>query len=134
MIMNMFDKKSFKIVVVNDSDFSRAQMTHILSQEGFSVVAEASSAEDAIKAVAEKKPNLVITDIVMPNISGIELADKININFGGVSVIMISSLRHEQIILESISKGVIDFISKPIDPIQLIESVEKCFNLSLKEG
>jgi YesN/AraC family two-component response regulator len=134
MIMNMFDKKSFKIVVVDDSDFSRAQMTHILSQEGFSVVAEASSAEDAIKAVAEKKPNLVITDIVMPNISGIELADKININFGGVSVIMISSLRHEQIILESISKGVIDFISKPIDPIQLIESVEKCFNLSLKEG
>ena len=132
--MNMFDKKSFKIVVVDDSDFSRAQMTHILSQEGFSVVAEASSAEDAIKAVAEKKPNLVITDIVMPNISGIELADKININFGGVSVIMISSLRHEQIILESISKGVIDFISKPIDPIQLIESVEKCFNLSLKEG
>jgi PleD family two-component response regulator len=130
----MLDKKSFKIVVVDDSDFSRAQMIHILTQEGFSVVAEATSAEDAIKAVAEKKPNLVITDIVMPNISGIELADKINVSYDGVSVIMISSLRHEQIILESISKGVIDFISKPIDPIQLIESVEKCFNLSLKEG
>jgi DNA-binding NtrC family response regulator len=130
----MLDKKSFKIVVVDDSDFSRAQMIHILTQEGFSVVAEATSAEDAIKAVAEKKPNLVITDIVMPNISGIELADKINVSYDGVSVIMISSLRHEQIILESISKGVIDFISKPIDPLQLIESVEKCFNLSLKEG
>ncbi len=132
--MNTLDKKSFKIVVVDDSDFSRAQMIEILTQEGYSVVAEASSAEDALKAVAEKKPNLVITDIVMPNISGIELADKINTSYGGVSVIMISSLRHEQIILESISKGVIDFISKPIDPIQLIESVEKCFTLSLKDS
>lgn len=132
--MNILDKKSFKIVIVDDSDFSRAQMIQILTQEGFSIVAEASSAEEAIKAVAEKKPNLVITDIVMPNISGIELADKINTNYSGVSVIMISSLKHEQIILESISKGVIDFISKPIDPIQLIESVEKCFNLSLKES
>jgi len=132
--MNTLDKKMFSIVIVDDSDFSRAQMIQILTKEGYYVVAEAASAEEALKAVAEKKPNLVITDIVMPNISGIELADKINSNYGGTSVIMISSLKHEQIILESISKGVIDFVSKPIDPIQLIESVEKCFHLSLKDG
>lgn len=132
--MNTFDKKSYKIVVVDDSDFSRAQMIEILSKEGFSVVAEAASAEEALKAVAEKKPHLVITDVVMPNISGIDLADKINSNYSEVSVILISSLKHEQIILEGISKGVIDFITKPLDSIQLIESVEKCFLNSMKDS
>ena len=132
--MNTMDKKSYKIVVVDDSDFSRAQVIDILLKNGFTIVGEAASAEEALKIVSDKKPNLVITDVVMPNISGIELAEKINSNYDEVSVIMISSLKHEQIILEGISKGVIDFIAKPIDPIQLAESVEKCFLNSIKEN
>lgn len=132
--MNTFDKKSYKIVVVDDSDFSRAQIIEILSKEGFSIVAEAASAEEALNAISEKKPHLVITDVVMPNISGIDLADKINTSYSEVSVILISSLKHEQIILEGISKGVADFVNKPLDHIQLIESVEKCFLNSIKEN
>jgi len=117
--------KNYRLLVVDDSDFARAQISSLLTQLGFSVAGEASNAEEAIKQIREKKPHLVLTDIVMPNISGIELAEKINQSFPQIGVMMISSLHHEQVVLESIATGAIDFIRKPIDSIQLKEAVEK---------
>jgi two-component system chemotaxis response regulator CheY len=117
--------KNYRLLVVDDSDFARAQISSLLVQLGFSVAGEAGNAEEAIKQIREKKPHLVLTDIVMPNISGIELAEKITQSFPQIGVIMISSLHHEQVVLESIAAGAIDFIKKPIDSIQLKEAVEK---------
>jgi two-component system, response regulator YesN len=131
--MKSTDRKKLKIAVIDDSDFSRSQIINILTDNGFTVCGEASSADDGLRIVAEKKPHLAITDIVMPNISGIELTDKIVKNFPHTAVILISSLKHEQIVLEGISKGAIDYISKPIDPLQLVESVEKYCSTILSE-
>jgi two-component system chemotaxis response regulator CheY len=64
-------------------------------------------------------------DIVMPEVSGIQLTEKIIANFSNVGVIMVSSLTHEQVVLESIAAGAADFINKPINPLQLTEAVEK---------
>lgn len=115
----------FSLLVVDDSDFARAQISGLLKEKGFNVVGEASSAEEALKLVKELKPHLVLTDIVMPNVSGIELAEKIASIFPNVGVIMISSLSHEQVVLEAIAAGAVDFVRKPIDVLQLTEAVEK---------
>mgnify|MGYP001627413081 CR=1 FL=1 len=119
------DFKNYRLLIVDDSDFARTHITALLTQRGFTVVGEAASAEDALRQVKEKKPHLVITDIVMPNVSGIELTEKIASTFSSVGVIVISSLSHEQVVLEAIGAGAIDFIKKPIDPDQLVESIEK---------
>lgn len=115
----------FSLLVVDDSDFARAQISGLLKEKGFNVVGEASGAEEALKLIKELKPHLVLTDIVMPNVSGIELAEKISSNFTNVGVIMISSLAHEQVVLEAIAAGAVDFVRKPIDVVQLTEAVEK---------
>ncbi|MFP5457366.1 MAG: response regulator [Bacteriovoracia bacterium] len=115
----------FSLLVVDDSDFARAQISGLLKDKGFNVVGEASGAEEALKLIKELKPHLVLTDIVMPNVSGIELAEKISSNFTNVGVIMISSLAHEQVVLEAIAAGAVDFVRKPIDVVQLTEAVEK---------
>jgi len=125
--------KNYRLLVVDDSDFARAQISSLLTQLGFTVAGEAGNAEDALKQIREKKPHLVLTDIVMPNISGIELAEKISQNFSQIGVMMISSLHHEQVVLESIAAGAIDFIRKPIDSIQLKEAVEKFLTTLGKE-
>lgn len=117
--------KDYRLLVVDDSDYSRAQMTSLLTQAGFSVVGEAASAEDALRQVRDKKPHLVLMDIVMPEVSGIQLTEKIMNDFSNVGVIMVSSLTHEQVVLESIAAGAVDFINKPVNPLQLTESVEK---------
>ncbi len=114
-----------KVVIVDDSDFSRVFIKNILSEEGIEVVGEADNAETALIVVKDKQPNIVITDIVMPEISGIELTEKITQNFNNVAVVVISSLSQEHIILESIGAGASDFIAKPVDRRQLVDSLEK---------
>lgn len=114
-----------KIVIVDDSDFSRSLIRKMLSEEGFDIVGEANNAEAALLVIKDKKPNIVVTDIVMPEISGIELTEKITQNFDEIAVIVISSLSQEHVILEAIGAGASDFIAKPIQKQQLLDSIQK---------
>lgn len=123
MTTNQF--QDMKVVIVDDSDFSRSIIRKMLTEEGIQVVGEANSAESALVTIKEKKPNIVITDIVMPEISGIELTEKINQNFDEISVIVVSSLSQEHVVLEAIGAGASDFIAKPVQKQQLLDSLEK---------
>lgn len=124
-----------KIAVVDDADFSRKTVVEILEKEGFEVVGQAGNAEDAIALLSSTKANLFIIDVVMPNISGMELAKKIGeIASRPVTIIMMSSLDMENIIIESISNGAIDFLSKPFDAETLTKSVYKVAHEIQKEG
>lgn len=121
----IISREKLKVVVVDDSDFSRSLIIKILTDSGFQVVGEAPSAATALVVIREKQPHVVITDIVMPEISGIELTENINQNFSDTFVIVISSLSQEHIVLEAIGAGAADFIAKPIQDQQLIDSLEK---------
>jgi DNA-binding NtrC family response regulator len=115
-----------KILIVDDSEFNRRAMVHILTEEGFNVVGEAGSAEQGIQAAASTKANLIFIDIVMPERSGLELAkhfqDK---SVANRFIIMMSSLNIESMVIESISNGAVDFLQKPFEKEDLIKSVEK---------
>jgi two-component system chemotaxis response regulator CheY len=121
----MDQNSDIKVVIVDDSDFSRSLIRKMLMEEGVDIVGEANSAESALVVIKEKKPTIVITDIVMPDISGIELTEKINQTFTDIYVIVISSLTQEHVILEAIGAGASDFIPKPIQKQQLMDSLEK---------
>ncbi len=124
---------ALKIVVVDDSDFSRGLIIKMLKDANFNVVGEAPSAGAALSVIKEKKPHVVITDIVMPEISGIELAEKINQDFDDIYVIVISSLSQEHVVLEAIGAGAADFIAKPINQQQLIDSLVKIMSSMKKD-
>lgn len=131
--MNEFNPADVKIVIVDDSDFSRSVITSMLAEEGFQVVGEAASAEAALPLLKEKQPDIVIADIVMPDVSGLELAEKIGHSFPDISVIIVSSLSQEHIVLDAIGAGASDFIPKPIQKQQLIDSVQKIMSERIKE-
>ncbi len=123
-----------KILVVDDSDFNRRNMIDILSSEGFNVVGDARSAEDAIQVAHATKPSLIFIDIVMPEISGLELSK--HFQDKGSSdryVIMMSSLNIESMVIESISNGAVDFLQKPFSKDDLIKCVEKIEKLLIKD-
>ena len=61
----------------------------------------------------------------MPEVSGIELADYITENFSDTGIIMISSLGHESIVIDSISAGANDYLQKPFTKEDLLTSVDK---------
>ena len=115
-----------KILIVDDSDFNRRAMIDILTYEGFNVIGQASSAEDAIQIAHSAKPNLIFIDIVMPEISGLELTKHLQEKSSGEKfIIMMSSLNIESIVIEAISKGATDFLQKPFEREDLIKAVEK---------
>ena len=121
----MSENKSLKVFIVDDSDFARSLMSKMVVQAGHLVVGEASGAEAALLSIKDADPNVVITDIVMPEISGIELTEKITQSYNGIYVIVVSSLSQEHIVLEAIGAGASDFIPKPIEKQQLIDSLDK---------
>lgn len=125
IFMSEFNPADVRIIIVDDSDFSRSMINKMLTESGFQVVGEASHAEAALPLIKDKHPHIVIADVVMPNVSGIELAEKIGRNFPEVAVIMVSSLSQEHVVLDAIGAGASDFIAKPIQKQQLTDSIEK---------
>ncbi len=131
----MAEKQMLKILVVDDSNFIRRSIIEILTSEGYNVVGEAASAEDAIQIAHTSKPNLLLLDIVMPEISGLELAKHFQEKISGEKyIIMMSSLAIESIVIESISNGAIDFLQKPFERDDLLKAVSKIEKMLDKES
>ena len=126
---------NLKIVVVDDSDFTRQATSKIISNSGHEVVAQFSSGEECLRYLHEDgSANLYIVDVVMPNMSGVELAKLITEKTLDGYIIMVSSLDTENIIIESISNGAIDFLKKPFSEDELIQSITKVAqNIAVKE-
>ena len=118
-------RKNLKVMIVDDAEFSRQTISAILEEEGFSVVSMAASATEAVSKLNQQEINLFIIDVVMPQTSGIELAKLITDRIANPNMILISSLAHESILIECITAGAKDFIRKPFEKIQLIDSVDK---------
>lgn len=116
----------YRILIVDDSDFSRGNISQMLSDDDrFLIIGEAANAKEAINILRDRKAHLAIVDIVMPEVSGIELAEYISENFQDTAIIMISSLAQESIVIDSISSGAADFLQKPFQKEDLLSSMDK---------
>lgn len=114
-----------RIVVVDDSEFSRQTTVEILGEAGFDVVGSFDSAEEALQFIKVSEADLYLIDVVMPEMSGIELAKEVSGLMSENRIIMMSSLNTENIVIESISNGAIDFLPKPFEKDDLIRAVQK---------
>lgn len=116
---------SYRVLVVDDSDFSRNNIASMLEDTRYNVIGEAANAKEAINILKDRKAHIAIVDVVMPEISGIELAEKLNGMFRDINIVMISSLAQENIIMDAISAGAADFLQKPFDRSALLNSLDK---------
>ncbi len=117
--------QELKIAVIDDSEFSRKSIIEILEGEGYNIVGQAGSAEEGLALGATTGTNLFIIDVIMPERSGLEMAKVISEKSMNASIIMMSSLNMESIVIESISNGALDFLPKPFTPQDLIKAVNK---------
>ncbi|EJP6471321.1 response regulator [Clostridium sporogenes] len=117
--------KNAKVVIVDDSPFSISIIKDILEENGLTVVGEAGNLEEVIKVVRDKKPNIVTMDMTLPGTDGIECIKAINKINEDVKVIVISSMMDEEIVKKANENKVCGYIQKPIDPEELITTIEK---------
>ncbi|MBA1333866.1 MAG: Chemotaxis regulator - transmits chemoreceptor signals to flagellar motor components CheY [Firmicutes bacterium] len=113
------------ILIVDDAAFMRMMIKDILSKNGFNVIGEAENGIKAVEKFSELKPDLVIMDITMPELDGIEAVKKIRTIDGNAKIIMCSAMGQQAMVIEAIQAGAKDFIVKPFQPERVLEAVNK---------
>ena len=113
------------IMIVDDAAFMRMMIKDILTKNGYNVVGEAENGADAIDKYNECKPDLVLMDITMPEMDGLQALKKIKANDPSATVIMCSAMGQQAMVIESIQSGAKDFIVKPFQADRVLEAVKK---------
>lgn len=116
---------SKRILVVDDAAFMRMMIKDILSKNGFEIVGEAENGARAIEKYKELVPDLVIMDITMPEVDGIQAVKEIKKFNPDSKVIMCSAMGQQAMVIESIQAGARDFIVKPFQAERVLEAVKK---------
>ncbi|MBE3132951.1 MAG: response regulator [Spirochaetes bacterium] len=114
-----------KILIADDLSFMRMIQKEILLQRGYVVVGEASNGLEAVEKFRSLRPDLVLLDITMPQMNGLEAMRKIFSIDPQARLIMCSALGQQNLIVEAIRAGVKDFIVKPFKPERLLSAIEK---------
>ena len=113
------------ILICDDAAFMRMMIKDILTKNGYNVVGEAENGLKAVEKYSETKPDLVLMDITMPEMDGIQALKKIKEQDPGATVIMCSAMGQQAMVIESIQAGAKDFIVKPFQADRVIEAVKK---------
>jgi len=115
------------VVVVDDDPYVLECVATLLSLSGFEVH-PFSNGFDALAELQRLSPHVVLTDVNMPHITGIQLLEKIHERDRDIPVILMTAYAELEMAVSAIKKGAFDFIVKPFNPPYLIHSVEKGIN------
>jgi two-component system chemotaxis response regulator CheY len=113
------------ILVVDDAAFMRMMIRDILAKEGYRIE-EAVNGRDAVEKYDQVTPDLVTLDITMPEMNGIDALKAIRGKDPGARVLMVSAMGQQQMIVEALESGAMDFVVKPFQPTKVLETVKKC--------
>ena len=112
-----------KTVLADDAAFTRKMLKDALSKNGYTDLYEAVDGADAVEKYDELKPDLVIMDITMPNMDGLEALKAIRGKDGSANVVMCSAMGQESMVMDAVRSGAKDFIVKPFKPDRVLKTV-----------
>jgi len=115
-----------EILLVEDDGLYAKILSYILENSGF-IVECTDNGADALKMIGAKKYDLIITDLLMPQTSGLELLSliKTNNNCSDAKVIVLSMLNNEYYWAESLSRGADEYLRKPVKAKDLVQAVKR---------
>lgn len=113
-----------RIVIVDDDPLVRMGLTAIVGSElGWDVVAEAGDGREALAVVDEHRPDVVLMDIRMPHMDGLEATRHITAGASGAKVIVLTTFEVDEYVFEAMRAGASGFVLKRVPPAELIEAV-----------
>ncbi|WP_147532252.1 response regulator [Bacillus marasmi] len=114
-----------RILIIDDAQFMRSMLTNILVKANHEIVGEGETGKEAVQLFFEKKPDLTIMDITMPEMSGVEATKAIKRDFPDANIIMCSAMGQQKMVLEAIEAGAKDFIIKPFNESRVLETIKR---------
>jgi response regulator NasT len=111
-----------RVLVAEDESIIRMDIVETLREAGFDVVAEAGDGEQAVALATEHKPDIIVMDIKMPNMDGIEAAEKIQ----GlkIPVVLLTAFSQKELVERATEAGAMAYVVKPFSPSDLLPAIE----------
>ena len=111
-------------MVVDDVEDNREVLRRRLAREGYDVTC-ASNGREALERIANAPFDLVLLDVMMPEMGGIEMLRRYRQNGGAAPVVMISGLDEPQTVVHAMRVGASDYVTKPLNAEELLETLER---------
>jgi two-component system chemotaxis response regulator CheY len=116
---------AIRILLADDLSFMRMVQKEVLVEHGYEIVGEAANGLEAVAKYQELDPDVVVMDITMPEMNGLEATRKIFALDPLARIIICSALGQQHLIVEAINAGIKDFIVKPFVPERLLTAIAK---------
>ncbi|MFT4924791.1 MAG: EAL domain-containing protein (putative c-di-GMP-specific phosphodiesterase class I) [Phenylobacterium sp.] len=125
-----------KIFVVDDNPANTMMLKQVVEAEGFSAIYVYNDPQLALDDFYKIKPDLVLLDLLMPNINGIEFLRRIKheVNIAAVSVIVLTASHDKQQKIEALAMGAQDYIEKPINIIETLQRIKNVLHLQQRKN
>lgn len=114
-----------KILVADDSAYMRSILKDLLLRSGYEVAGEAENGKEAVRLYEKLAPDLVLMDILMPEMSGIQALKEIKEKYPDSRIVMLGALGQQNLVVEAMQAGASEFFVKPVQAEKVAEVIEK---------
>lgn len=114
-----------KILIADDASFMRLMIAQILARKGLTNIIEAENGQLAVERFKSDHPDLILMDITMPELNGLDALEEILGINPLAKVIICSAVANESVVSEALKRGAVDFLAKPFRPDELLRMVQK---------
>ncbi len=119
--------KKPSVLVVDDDRMMQELLKFMLRSEAYPIVGQASNGADAVMQCLELKPDIVLLDINMPKMDGIQALEEIRKASPATMVLMVSGDATIDKVKEALEKGAAGFVVKPLKPASVLDKISNCW-------
>jgi DNA-binding NarL/FixJ family response regulator len=120
------DQSVIRIVIIEDDETIRQAYTYLINEAaGYIVVNAYSSAENALKNIRQDDPHIVLLDVELPGMSGLEAIPKLKSQVEDIYIIMLTVYDHQQTVFDALSRGASGYLTKSTPPAKIISALSE---------
>ena len=121
----MAGNKDISVLIVDDNEMTRETLRVILRSDDYNVIGEATDGDVALEMVTKLKPNIILLDVIMPKVSGIEALKSIRLVSANVSILMVTANKDQETVTEAVKAGISGYIIKPFNAKKVLDTVQQ---------
>lgn len=121
------------VILADDEEFVRYFLKTVMDSLLFDVVAEVDSGDKLVDAMRKNQPNILLLDINMPNLTGLEFLKQYSNEFKNTCIIILTSATYENLVNEVAAQGAKGFLRKDTTPERMIKLIKECWDKFSKE-
>ncbi|MET3116920.1 two-component system chemotaxis response regulator CheY [Undibacterium sp. GrIS 1.8] len=117
------NNKNISVLIVDDNDMTREVLRVVLRSEGYNVVGDASDGGSGLEMAIKLNPQIILLDVVMPKIGGLEILPKMKEALPNAMILMVTANKDQATVTEAVKAGIHGYIVKPFNSQRVIDAV-----------